>query len=657
MSKKKKLAIILIVAILVAVIVAVTLILVLNKNKKKIDPTIEVQVTSSVVYAGDKLESVALSLKENSTSGEVFWINPNEELKLGKNEYEWKFVPENQKKYNQVTGKIEVEANARSVEEISVLTNPSKLSGYVAYDELDTLGLTIKVVFDGEKEQVISDGFKIVYANGESLRLGDTSVLVKYGDKTCEITLTEAVVAKQIQTPRVSEEYFYTGNEQIVQFEESNWFTLVAGTNVATEVGNYQAEFELADKSNLVWEETNSNENLSVPFEIKNAKLEVIENNYVGDYDGKGHYASVESENANQIYYSLNELNAENYMEASTKPIEFTDAINEVVYYYIVANENYENMAGELIVTINKLSPQVSSRDVLAINSQQPINLNENFVSVIGLNDEVLSEVSLSFEYYTRYVSDSDNDKTTENVGATSLGGAPANSGTYYFVVKVAEQTNYNAITSSVYTLVIQNENYDLYPEKEDRTYSWISGDYYVSIAKTNQNGIIELMLVSNLFDSNVIYRLGETYAFSSDNKVYTLSFSPNMNILTITNSADLDDTYSFTKFQEPEFVGTYAKNTIGDENNLSKIEIYSSVGSIMFKFEYVYMERGSIKKSTVTGSVSYTNIEGGNDLTLSYTSSSRPYNFFAIYNSETKSLTISNFAFAGVNGEYLIVE
>ena len=68
-------------------------------------------------------------------------------------------------------------------------------------------------------------------------------------------------------------------------------------------------------------------------------------------------------------------------------------------------------------------------------------------------------------------------------------------------------------------------------------------------------------------------------------------------------------------------------------------------------------MERGSIKKSTVTGSVLYTNIEGGNDLTLSYTSSSRPYNFFAIYNSETKSLTISNFAFAGVNGEYLIVE
>ena len=275
MSKKKKLIIILIVAILVAVIVAVTLILVLNKNKKKIDPTIEVQVTSSVVYAGDKLESVALSLKENSTSGKVFWINPNEELKLGKNEYEWKFVPENQKKYNQITGKIEVEANARLVEEISVLTNPSKLSGYVAYDELDILGLTIKVVFDGEKEQVISDGFEIVYANGESLRLGDTSVLVKYGDKTCEITLTEAVVAKQIQTPRVSEEYFYTGSEQIVQFEESNWFTLVAGTNVATEVGNYQAEFELSDKSNLVWAETNSNENLSVPFKIKNAKLEI----------------------------------------------------------------------------------------------------------------------------------------------------------------------------------------------------------------------------------------------------------------------------------------------------------------------------------------------------------------------------------------------
>ena len=640
-----------------AVIVAVTLILVLNKNKKKIDPTIEVQVTSSVVYAGDKLESVALSLKENSTSGKVFWINPNEELKLGKNEYEWKFVPENQKKYNQITGKIEVEANARLVEEISVLTNPSKLSGYVAYDELDASGLTIKVIYDGEKEQVISDGFEIVYANGESLRLGDTSVLVKYGDKTCEITLTEAVVAKQIQTPRVSEEYFYTGSEQIVQFEESNWFTLVAGTNVATEVGNYQAEFELSDKSNLVWAETNSNENLSVPFKIKNAKLEVVENNYVGNYDGESHYASVESENANQIYYSLNELNAENYMEGSTKPIEFTDAINEVVYYYIVANENYEDMAGELIVTINKLSPQVSSRDVLAINSQQPINLNENFVSVIGLNDEVLSEVSLLFEYYTRYVSDSDNDKTTENVGATSLGGAPANLGTYYFVVKVAEQTNYNAITSSVYTLVIQNENYDLYPEKEDRTYSWISGDYYVSIAKTNQNGIVELMLVSNLFDSNVIYRLGENYAFSSDNKVYTISFSPDMNILTITNSADLDETYSFTKFQEPKFVGTYAKNTIGDENNLSKIEIYSSVGSIMFKFEYVYMERGSIKKSTVTGSVLYTNIEGGNDLTLSYTSSSRPYNFFAIYNSETKSLTITNFAFAGVNGEYLIVE
>ena len=135
------------------------------------------------------------------------------------------------------------------------------------------MGFTKKVVFDREKEQVISDGFEIVYANGESLRRGDTSVLVKYGDKTCEITLTEAVVAKQIQTPRVSQEYFYTGSEQIVQFEESNWFTLVAGTNVATEVCKYQADSELSDKSNLVLAESNSNENLSLPFEFKIAKL------------------------------------------------------------------------------------------------------------------------------------------------------------------------------------------------------------------------------------------------------------------------------------------------------------------------------------------------------------------------------------------------
>ena len=225
------------------------------------------------------------------------------------------------------------------------------------------------------------------------------------------------------------------------------------------------------------------------------------------------------------------------------------------------------------------------------------------------------------------------------------MGGAPANSGTYYFVVKVVEQTNYNSITSQIYTLIIQNENYNLYPEEEDRTYSWLSDNNYVSIAKTNQNGIIELKLVSNIFDSNVIYKLGENYAFSSDDKVYTISFSPDMNILTITNSTDFEDTYSFTKFQEPEFVGTYVN---GD--GTGKIEIFSSYGNLKFKFTYLNKDVQVVRSGynilySVSGDIY--------NLTFIYDENETIPSSHATYNAETQVITVTNIVPPNYVGEY----
>ena len=62
----------------------------------------------------------------------------------------------------------------------------------------------------------------------------------------------------------------------------------------------------------------------------------------------------LESENAASIYYSLTELNADNYLDAATDLIEIKNAGEHVVYYYIVADSNHEDVAGELSVSISK---------------------------------------------------------------------------------------------------------------------------------------------------------------------------------------------------------------------------------------------------------------------------------------------------------------
>ena len=657
--KKKKIIILIVAIVLVIAIVAVSIILILN-NRRTVDPVVNVQVESSTHYAGNALSSVQISLSDDSTAGTVSWVNSDEILQLGTNEYEWHFVPNNSNRFNEVTGSVQIEAIAQVVEQISVETSPTNLSGYSAYDEFNAEGLVILVTFDGGKQQTISTGFEIIYQNSTgdnaSFRAGDTAVTIFYEGQTCEIALTESVTIREVETPRVSGEYKYVGDAQIVEFETSSLYSIIEGTNVATDAGEYYAEFELTDKENLVWESTGSVDNIQVLFEILKADLVVVENDYSGSYDGASHFATVSCENAIAIYYSLTELNEDNYLTASTEPIEFTDATTETVYYYIVASSNYNDAVGNLSVQIIKLNQQVELRDVLAVYSGEPISLNSGFVKITGLNGVELDSSNVALEYFTSYVNEENKQPTTSENGAVSDGSAPSAVGTYYVVATSPEGTNYSESLSNVGVLIIQNENYDLYPEEQDRTYSWVNDDGYIAFIKVNENGFTEICLVSDVIGSGIISRVDGTYYFENENNEnYSFVFSADMQMITITDLSS-GQTSVYTKFQDPEFVGTYTRNTANNEDNLSVVEIYSSAGGLYFNFKYVFVERGVERTANISGALTYSESDIGFDLVFNYTSSGLQNTILGEYSIQNHTLTISTFFLATINGEYVNV-
>ena len=87
-------------------------------------------------------------------------------------------------------------------------------------------------------------------------------------------------------------------------------------------------------------------------FTIEKADLEVVTENYAGDYDGKAHSAAVTCDGAD-IKYGMEK----GTYDLDTMP-QFTDAGSYTVYYE-VSKENYNTVTGSVTVTIAQISGSV----------------------------------------------------------------------------------------------------------------------------------------------------------------------------------------------------------------------------------------------------------------------------------------------------------
>ena len=87
-------------------------------------------------------------------------------------------------------------------------------------------------------------------------------------------------------------------------------------------------------------------------FTIEKADLEVVTENYTGDYDGKAHSATVTCDGAD-IRYGIKK----GTYDLTSMP-QFTDAGSYTVYYE-VSKENYNTVTGSVTVTIAQISGSV----------------------------------------------------------------------------------------------------------------------------------------------------------------------------------------------------------------------------------------------------------------------------------------------------------
>lgn len=97
---------------------------------------------------------------------------------------------------------ITVTVKNKAVTGIEITKNPTKMTGYVEGQPLDTAGMEVKVSYDDESYETINSGFTVTPA---TLETTTTTVTITYAGKTATLTLgSGAVVPKVIESIAVT---------------------------------------------------------------------------------------------------------------------------------------------------------------------------------------------------------------------------------------------------------------------------------------------------------------------------------------------------------------------------------------------------------------------------------------------------------------------
>ena len=681
MTKKKKLIIIIAAVVALLAIVATTIILVVVKNKEhqKIDPTVNAVVAEGVYYEDNYLSTVTLVLAEDSTRGTLSWVNPNLELLAGTHEYEWKFVPEDAKRYNEKTWKIEIFVNTQTIISLEIKTKPNKLSGYQAYQTLDTTGLVLKVSYDSGNVNERSENIEVIYESTDadfnplnSFRYGDTKVTIKYKTFTVDLLLDAPVEKYRVETPKQSARVVYTGTAQTVPFETSMFYVLTEGTNVGTDAGSdYKAKFTLTDTINCVWKDTESDGEILASFTIDKAEQTVTENVYNGQFDGRAHYSTVQTNLSGDVYYSYEVLTAENYQTiGSLNPADVSwtnvDENGKVVYYYAAGNSNYNDKAGELKIIITRANSRTFVNNAFAIFNDKNVEVPESFASVLGANNsQVQITDKIRYVYYTSYESESVNTKTNyNNSGATSDGGAPKNKGSYYVVAYFEGNDTYLASNSDQQVFTIGDAPEGFYGESKNDLY-WVSGN---SEGSAENQGIIYFCtklanmsflgfyVESTIFGNGYISIVNGKYILNSSNgKTYSIQINGAQTDISVTNTEDSIDKFALTKFSSPVFIGEYHATNALDSSKTDVLKIYADNGLIYFEMYLYYNSKDQILKTdeTAQATLSYGTASSGRvRLSFTYTTEDGQIQFQAYYYEETQTVVLVNYYYPSINGE-----
>ncbi|MBR3885412.1 MAG: hypothetical protein IKJ33_02980 [Clostridia bacterium] len=588
-------------------------------------------VEGQTIYIDARYETVLIEATATfggqAVEGQVVWVSPNETLDEGVNVCEWKFIPTQNRVYAEVRGTVEVTATeAQTPVAISV---EERVKGtYVATDTIDKNNLLVCLVYDGGKVEEITNvlGIDVIYNEGESLQRGDTSVTVSYGAFSTQLTGLE-VGYKAIARPVFNDVVVYSGFDRILTLstdENSHLYTFspISETNV----GRYPIVVTLDDPDNYIWD--NGDEiTTTVWCEILKAELIEEETNCDEEFDGAEHFAFVENQTDNDIYYAETELDETNYGSASKEPIKKVNAGTYTIYYYMEGDENYNGKAGSLTIEISKQTPTMSLEYCYTIATGNVVNYPTSYVSIVDKQSNEVELSGLEFVYYTNYTNDAnpENDvKTTTANGATTIGGAPKNDKTteYYVVVKYAGSTNYNAV-EAVAPLFIEGSNLELYAKSGEDKFAFkfdengfyaaskelngytvsVTGsnaecENYVEFAElaVNADGlkIVEFYArfgdkETGLFNGRLVFAGGQYMLLDTNGNVYPFEYDSTNKEIDMAEGRI--NAVTLVKWEIPKYLKTFSAQTVADEkfndekntNKNTEITFFNDYGTIRF--------------------------------------------------------------------------
>ena len=196
------------------------------------------------------------------------------------------------------------------------------------------------------------------YAITQGSLSGGNNYELTFNPGTLEITQRSVKVVaddKASQYGNPIKELTYTGGDTVLEGDDLK-INLTTEASETADAGEYEIVVN--------WDTTNPNyavEAINGKYTLTRGEMDVEASGFSGVYDGESHGINVtigETTDA-VVYYGTEELTAENYETAgSTEPIEYTDAGEYTVYYY-VASKNYEDdkVTGSQTITISKAEP------------------------------------------------------------------------------------------------------------------------------------------------------------------------------------------------------------------------------------------------------------------------------------------------------------
>lgn len=243
-------------------------------------------VEDEILYVGGNMPNISLS--EGDTPGVVAWTS--DELIVGTNDYAWTFIPTDGN-YESKSGSVALTVYYKVLVGVRVDKQPEK-TVYTAFQSFERGGMEVVAVFLGGKEERV-EGYRIEYSSPtEKLVCLDKTVTIAYdfGGVTMRTTVAVTVNKLTVEEPADSNEYRYTGEEQV---------SLLGGTELyytesekGTTVGVYKVTATLRDTENYCWESSENN-SVEKEWKILPALVSVpqITNTYI--YTGKSQSSGI----------------------------------------------------------------------------------------------------------------------------------------------------------------------------------------------------------------------------------------------------------------------------------------------------------------------------------------------------------------------------